>query len=502
MLLRRLIIYTLITFIFFGYPFTSSAQGGESWLQGNWRGKAYLLGNDPDQNYDLTLNITSIKAKKFEGTLKAAKSADTSVKFESKVSGIINDLYLFINIATWKVTCANCKPQNLAFSIESGKFVFKGEAKGCSIECTWITEFSKSMAEFDEGEQESLHTLAKEEITPDPESEPPIEDKKEEPVAIVPPPVEIKKEDPPVVAPPPAVRIPILAAGDIVVKPRNTAVLQPKRPVGPLAKRTSLKLKENNPPPPPERIPVLEAGTIVLTEKRNALPGIKQVAVSLTKVPSIAIRQNNPSPPPERIPILNAGSVVLKPENKTVLLPQKPTHLLQSGRTSLVLVETSFPIPERKVPATVDTIVAAPVVVKVVPPAAQKPPPVLRPDPVSLLPAGYAERKINVVRTLTVDTDSITLRVYDNGVVDGDIVSVVYNDKVIVDKLSLKSRALEIKIPVNKEGANKLVFYAHNLGEFPPNTAKLEILYGGKMEELTLSSDFTVSSAIDIFYKP
>ena len=121
--------------------------------------------------------------------------------------------------------------------------------------------------------------------------------------------------------------------------------------------------------------------------------------------------------------------------------------------------------------------------------------------PVSLLPTDYGDRKINVVRTLTVNTDSIVLSVYDNGVVDGDIVSVVYNDKVVVDKLSLKSKALVIKIAVNKTSINKLVFYAHNLGEFPPNTAQLDIVYGNKKESLTISSDYTVSSAIDIVYK-
>ena len=72
---------------------------------------------------------------------------------------------------------------------------------------------------------------------------------------------------------------------------------------------------------------------------------------------------------------------------------------------------------------------------------------------------------------------------------------------LVVDKLSLTSRALEIKIPVNKAGINTLVFHAHNLGEFPPNTAQLEILYGNKKEELTVSSDLTVSSVIDIEYK-
>ena len=103
---------------------------------------------------------------------------------------------------------------------------------------------------------------------------------------------------------------------------------------------------------------------------------------------------------------------------------------------------------------------------------------------------------------MIVNTDSIVLRVYDNGVVDGDIVSIIYNDQVVIDKLSLTARALEIKIPVNKSGTNSLVFHAHNLGEFPPNTAKLEIIYGKKKEELTVASDLTVSSTIDVVHSP
>ncbi|HRI19429.1 MAG TPA: hypothetical protein PLA68_00685, partial [Panacibacter sp.] len=328
--MRRIIIYPLITLIFLTAALTCMAQEG-NWLHGNWQGKAYLPGNDPQQNYDLILTITSIKGKKFDGILKAAKSADTTIKFDSKVTGIINDLYLVINIATWKVNCANCKPQNLAFSIESGKFVFKGEARGCSIECTWITEFSKNMAEFDEGEQQSLHSLAKEEIAPEPE--PPVVEKKPEPEVIVPPPV--------VITPPPAVRIVILPAGAVVLQPHNAALLQPKKPGAPLNKKTSLKIKENIPPPPPERIPVLAAVPVVLKERKNALVPAQKLPSSLTSRPSMAIKQNNP-PPPERIPVLAAGPVVLK-ERKNALVPAQKLPSSLTSRPSMAIKQNNPP---------------------------------------------------------------------------------------------------------------------------------------------------------------
>jgi hypothetical protein len=172
------------------------------------------------------------------------------------------------------------------------------------------------------------------------------------------------------------------------------------------------------------------------------------------------------------------------PEKKFEVLPSGEVAL--SARTSSGgLKKPPFPLPSKRPALNVK----------------QLPVTVVAKDTVATLPAGYAERKKNVIRTLTVNTDSIMLRVYDNGVVDGDIVSVIYNDKVVIDKLSLTSRAVVVKIPVSKKGINTLVFHAHNLGEFPPNTALLEILYGNKKEELTVSSDLTVSSAIDIEYQ-
>ena len=166
-------------------------------------------------------------------------------------------------------------------------------------------------------------------------------------------------------------------------------------------------------------------------------------------------------------------------------------------QTSLTVNAT---IPKKIVPEEVAKTVVAPDTQSVVintKPVVSKP---VVPDSFSALPKGYSERKVNVIRTIPVDTDSITIRVYDNGVVDGDVVSVVYNDKVVIDQLSLISKAFVIKIPVKASGNNTLVFHAHNLGEFPPNTAKLEILYGAKKEELTISSDYTVSSSINIVF--
>jgi len=58
--------------------------------------------------------------------------------------------------------------------------------------------------------------------------------------------------------------------------------------------------------------------------------------------------------------------------------------------------------------------------------------------------------------------------------VDGDRVSILVNDEVIVQNLTLNSsfRGINLKL---KEGFNKIDFIALNQGESGPNTAELRI---------------------------
>lgn len=496
MRVRRLIRYP-ITLLFAFIALTCCAQSS-SWLKRSWEGKAYTLGADP-QRYDLILNIASIKGKNFEGVIKAVEPADTSNHFDTKITGVIFDKYLRVNIGPWKAKCGTCKPQVLEFSMESGRFFMKGEAKGCStVECTWITEFSEPLIAFNTKDQDILFTMADEIKAPEPETQPAIENTAppKDTVAIV------KQETH---APS---RIILLPAGNIVTKEKNTSLFAMQKPR--LWRNASFITVAQTTPPPP-RVIVLPAGDIVVEEHKNVF-ALQKPPANLNRSLWMTIPETTPEPP--RVDVLPAGDIAMSQHNnstqtsldlsqKNISLtvdettPPPPRINMLPADVTLVphnpqrpLNKPPYPLPVKKLSLQVKQNVVASV---------QKPPPPK--DTAVSLPSDYAERKKNVIRTLIVNTDSITLRVYDNGVVDGDIVSVIYNDKVVVDKLSLTQRAVVVKIPVKKSGVNTLVFHAHNLGEYPPNTALLEILYGNKYEELTVSSDLTVSSTIDIEYQ-
>ncbi len=503
--MRTMVFYPLAVLIILITTATGYAQN-ISWLHGSWKGKAYLLGDNASPNYDLTLTISKLKGKKFEGTMTTIQSSDPSVHFDSKISGTVNDRYLLINIDTWNVKCNSCKPQNLAFSIESGKFFFKGEAKGCSLECTWITVFSRDLMDFSITEKESLFAFADFEERPQPE-ELLVQNNKPLPDTVA----VIQKQNSS------SERVPVLPAGSIISGESNTTSTLPQKSGSSLTKNSSITIKENE----AKRINILPAGTVISTENNTASTLSQNPSGALNKTTSMTIRENEA----RRIPVPPAGLIISTEKNTALTLSRNPTGSLDKS-PSMVTKENEAKriniLPAGSVisfqhnppsigiqnpaslPGNLPSLAVRKNQVNVFgnTVASSKPaPPASRRDSVSLLPPGYGERKINVVRTLIVNTDSIILRVYDNGIVDGDIVSVVYNDGVIVNKLSLTAHALVIAIPVKNKLSNKLVFYAHNLGEFPPNTAKLEIRYGTRVEELTISSDYTVSSAIDIVYQ-
>ncbi len=112
--------------------------------------------------------------------------------------------------------------------------------------------------------------------------------------------------------------------------------------------------------------------------------------------------------------------------------------------------------------------------------------------------AEVALRKTEVISTIDLKSDSLTLVLYDNGIVDGDTVSVMLNDEVIIPKQGLTDQAFRkvIKIPPGSGDSLQLVIYAENLGTIPPNSGLLIIEDGSERYEVGFKGDMTKSPAV------
>lgn len=113
----------------------------------------------------------------------------------------------------------------------------------------------------------------------------------------------------------------------------------------------------------------------------------------------------------------------------------------------------------------------------------------------------FEGRKISYTKELEFDSEDITVKIWDHGRQDGDIVSIYLNGTPVVSKyyLTYWKRAFQIKL--NPSKPNDLFLYAHNLGDSPPNTVSIEITDGTKSENIILNSDLESCEAVMISVK-
>ncbi len=108
-----------------------------------------------------------------------------------------------------------------------------------------------------------------------------------------------------------------------------------------------------------------------------------------------------------------------------------------------------------------------------------------------------------VVEAKMIESDSGTARiqVWDNRTVDGDIISIYHNGKLIKENIHLLKEKKELFVTLEK-GKNVIVMHAVNLGEIPPNSAAMNVNTGEKQYSMILKSDTQKSESIVIYYYP
>jgi hypothetical protein len=108
------------------------------------------------------------------------------------------------------------------------------------------------------------------------------------------------------------------------------------------------------------------------------------------------------------------------------------------------------------------------------------------------------ERKNKLGNTLVVDATEVTLEFYDNGQIDGDVITVYKNNDLVINKKLLSTEPLILKLHFKENGEQINIYtIAETLGEIAPNTALMVVTYGGKRQEILLTSD-TKTNALTI----
>lgn len=110
--------------------------------------------------------------------------------------------------------------------------------------------------------------------------------------------------------------------------------------------------------------------------------------------------------------------------------------------------------------------------------------------------------KTDIQHTLTIPDGDIKIELYDNGTVDGDIITLIVNGKIMSQhqKLSLAPITITIKKEDVKE-STLIVMQAENLGDIPPNTALILITVNGQRYDVNMSSTMEKQAGVMLYRK-
>ena len=104
-------------------------------------------------------------------------------------------------------------------------------------------------------------------------------------------------------------------------------------------------------------------------------------------------------------------------------------------------------------------------------------------------PQVLSNRKNELVKTITVNTNEVELNIYDDGAIDHDTVSVYLDKKLVVSHAMLTDRAIVVKIHLDDTNDyHELVMVADNEGDIPPNTSLMVVKAGDKQYEVRIVS--------------
>ena len=111
----------------------------------------------------------------------------------------------------------------------------------------------------------------------------------------------------------------------------------------------------------------------------------------------------------------------------------------------------------------------------------------------------FKQRENIVAEEIAVSSDSLKVDFYDNGEVDGDSISVFFNNQLLAFNRKISTRAIHFDLVLDStKEVNELTMFADNLGAIPPNTALMLVYDGKKRYEVRLSSNLEKNATIRI----
>ncbi|MEY4703419.1 MAG: hypothetical protein RIR96_1316 [Bacteroidota bacterium] len=112
-------------------------------------------------------------------------------------------------------------------------------------------------------------------------------------------------------------------------------------------------------------------------------------------------------------------------------------------------------------------------------------------------------RKKGEIKTVVIHDRKVEIKLFDNGTIDNDSVSIFYNGEMLKINERLTDNPIVIQLTLDENtDTHEIVMFAENLGLIAPNTATLVITSGKKRYELHASADLSSNSTVRLIFQP
>ncbi len=130
--------------------------------------------------------------------------------------------------------------------------------------------------------------------------------------------------------------------------------------------------------------------------------------------------------------------------------------------------------------------------------------PVIKNNPPIIIPkpAVLKNRSNELMKTLTVTDPEVTVKLYDNGEIDDDTISVYLDNKLVLSSKRLTASPLTVKFNIDEDNSDhELTMVAENLGRIPPNTSLMIVESGEQRFEVRITSTEQKNAVVRFRYQ-
>ncbi|MBK6384152.1 MAG: hypothetical protein IPP02_06410 [Chitinophagaceae bacterium] len=132
------------------------------------------------------------------------------------------------------------------------------------------------------------------------------------------------------------------------------------------------------------------------------------------------------------------------------------------------------------------------------------PPPIVKTNPPVIVPkpAVLKNRTNELMKSLIVTNRDIIVKLYDNGEIDDDTISVYLDNKLMLSSKRLSAAPLTIKFTIDEgDSDHELIMVAENLGRIPPNTSLMVVEAGEQRFEVRITSTEQKNAVVRFRYR-